>query len=409
MRGTSRALGQFSSTLFLLLLSVRLILAQATDCPAYVNQAINEASQTCGTMGRNQVCYGNSSIVSQFDPSAVGVHFSIPGDRASVLNLERLVTAPLQPDTNTWGIALMSLQANLPDNLPGQNATFIILGDTELKPDPSASTDYKAPMQAFSLTTHIGGLSCGDVPESGVLVQAPENTTVNFMINGVEVNVGSSALIEDDTDNLTVSTIEGFVQVTSNGATEVAGEGLNVQVPRGQRPHQAAIERSARVRNAPWRLLPRQVAALPPPPDGQIVKLEDCFYPRTRGAAQNPVLVKAGEPVVLRLSIPHDSLPRARIIQQQARQRLLVNGIQQPIYTRIGPWRGQSGEYGSHYGIEFYWLLAPPQPGDLHVVLQTQSLDGQPIYTGIDGPDPDNLPDVIPAQMSRFCLIQAGV
>ena len=122
-------------------------------------------------------------------------------------------------------------------------------------------------MQAFNLSTRIGSLSCGDVADSGVLVQAPENTTVNFLINGVEINVGSSALLQNDGDDLSVNTVEGFVQVTSQGATEVAGEGLRVHVPRGQRPVQAAIEQSARVRNAPWRLLPRQVIAHPPPPE----------------------------------------------------------------------------------------------------------------------------------------------
>ncbi|MEO8396316.1 MAG: hypothetical protein ABI700_25210, partial [Chloroflexota bacterium] len=303
--------------------------------------------------------------------------------------------------------AVMSLQANLPENLPGQNATFIIFGDTELQP-ADAPADFSAPMQAFSLSTRIGGVNCEDVPESGLLVQAPENTTVNFMINGVEVNVGSSALLENDGDNLTVNTIEGFVQVTSDGATEVAGEGLSVQVPRGRRPFHAAIDRSARVRNAPWRLLPRQVAALPPPPDGQLVELNDCFYPRSRGATQNPVNVRAGEPVVLRLSIPQRSLQFARIILEQARQRLLVNGTMLPIYTRIGPWRGATNEYGDHYGIEFYWLLEAPAPGSMRVVLQSQSLDGQPIITGIDGPDPDRAPDIIPARLSRFCQIQVG-
>ncbi|MBI1259660.1 MAG: hypothetical protein GC204_19505 [Chloroflexi bacterium] len=395
-----------SGTLLLLLLSVRLVLAQGTDCPAFVDRALDAVGQSCGTLGRNQVCYGNNSIDSQFHTPAV-VHFARPGDRASVLDLEHLTTAPLRPQDRIWGIAVLSLQANLPENLPGQNATFIVFGDTDLQP-AEAPAGYDAPMQAFSLSTRIGGLNCQDVPESGLLVQAPENTTVNFMINGVEVNVGSSALLENDADNLTVSTIEGFVQVTSGGATEVAGEGLNVQVPHGRRPQQAVIERSARVRNAPWRLLPRRVEAFPPPPAGQIVELQDCFYPRARGAAQNAVRVRAGEPVVLRLSIPQDSLERARIIQQQARNRLLVNGSLLPVYTRIGPWRGESGEYGDHFGIEFYWLIAAPSAGDLRIVLQTQSLDGKPIFTGIDGPDPDNLPDVIPARQSHFCLVQAG-
>src|SRR5262249_22525693 len=119
MRRIPRVLGQFASSLILLLLSVSLVVAQGTDCPTYVNQALDAVGKSCGELGRNQVCYGNTSIDSQFTDTSV--HFSLPGDHASVLNLQKLVTAPLNPDNNTWGIAVLSLQANLPDNLPGQN------------------------------------------------------------------------------------------------------------------------------------------------------------------------------------------------------------------------------------------------------------------------------------------------
>ncbi|MCC6802765.1 MAG: hypothetical protein IT319_07765, partial [Anaerolineae bacterium] len=288
-----------------------------------------------------------------------------------------------------------------------QNATFIIFGDTELTP-ADAPPDYQAPMQAFSLSTRISGIDCEEVPDSGLLVQVPEETTVNFLINGVEVKVGSSAFIQVDGDDLTVDTVEGMVEVTSDGATEVVGEGLSVRVPRGRRPLRAAITRSLRVRNAPWRLLPRQVRAFPPPPDGQVVDLNQCVYANAQRAAQNPVSVRAGAPLVLRFTIPQISADLARILQRQTRSQLFINGDETAPYTRLGPWRGENDEFGEAVGMKFFWLIDAPQAGDYRVMLESTTVSGRPISTGIDGPDPDNAPEVIPAQRRIFCLVQVG-
>lgn len=405
MKRLGRGLWRMGGMLLLTLGAAGAALAQA-DCPSFVQQAIDTVGERCGDVGRNQVCYGNRAIDAQFGAS---VTFALPGDRAGVRDLLHLTTAPLLPDDNTWGVAVLSLQANLPDNLPGENATFIVFGDTELTPAEADAPDgYSAPMQTFNLSTRIGSINCEEVPDSGLLVQAPEDTTVNFMINGVEVSVGSSAMLQVDGDDLTVDTIEGFVQVTSDGATEVAGEGVSVRVPRGRRPLRAAITRSLRVRNAPWRLLPRQVRANPPRPDGQTVNLNQCFFANAQRAARNPVTVKAGEPLVLRFAVPEASLEIARVIQRRASTQLSINGVPTLPYTRIGPWRGEQTEYGDHFGIEFYWLVEAPTAGLMRVELESRSLNGRPIFTGIDGPDEDSEPDVIPAQRRVFCAVQVG-
>lgn len=393
------------SLMVFVLFSVSLVAAQAASCPAYVEQALDTVGDTCGTMGRNQVCYGNSAISAEFD-AAASVQFALPGDRASTFDLRRLTTAALQPERSVWGVAVLALQANLPDSLPGENATFIVFGDAELEQAETAP-GYEAPMQAFNLSTRITGLDCEEVPESGLLVQAPQETTVNFLINGVEVSVGSSAMFQVEGEDLTVDTVEGFVQVTSGGASEVAGEGVSVRVRRGQRPLRASLSRSARLRNAPWRLLPRRVRVANAVPEGQLVSLNECFYPTPQRAAQNPIAVSAGENVVLRLRVAHQSLDIARIIQRQMQNELRLNGEPLPVYTRIGPWRGEGDEYSGGLGIAFYWLIEAPAVGDLRIVLDQQSLDGRPIRTGIDGPDEDSEPEVIPARRRFFCAVQA--
>ena len=339
-------------------------------------------------------------------PSA-GAHFATPGDRASVLDLEHLATAPLLPQENVWGVAVLALQANLPDNLPGQNATFIVFGDTELTP-ADASAGYDAPMQAFSLNTRISGIDCQEVPDSGLLVQAPEETTVNFLINGVEVNVGSSALFQIDAGDLTVDTVEGIVEVTSDGRDR--GRRRRAGRARAARTASAAggdHAITARAQRALAAASPA-VRAFPPPPDGQIVQLNQCFYTNAQRAAQNPVSVRAGEPLVLRFTIPQMSVDLARIIQRQTRNQLSINGTALAPYTHLGPWRGNNDEFGEAIGIEFYWLIEAPETGDYRIALDSETLSGRPIATGIDGPDPDNEPEIIPARRRLYCLVRAG-
>lgn len=395
----------FGSALLLMLLSISVVAAQSVTCPDFVERAIDAVSTTCPELGRNELCYGNNAIEAEFVQT---VQFALPGDRANIVDLARLVTAPLQPDTNIWGVAVLSLQADLPDTLPGQNATFIVFGDTELTPDTTAP-NYGAPMQAFTLETRLTGLECGEVPESGLLVQAPTDTTVNFLINGIEVKVGSSAMLQIDADELVVDTIEGFVEVTSAGETEVAGEGVSVRARRGQRPGRAALNRERRVANAPWRLLPRQVRSPLPPPEGQQVELNQCFFITATRPNRSPVArVTAGEPIVLKLNIPHQSLDIARVLLRRAETRLLVNGVETPRYTRIGPWHGQDGAYANTFGIELYWLLEPATAGDIEVVLQSRSVTGRPINTGIDGPDADYRPEIIPAYREVTCTIRVS-
>jgi hypothetical protein len=160
------------------------------------------------------------------------------------------------------------------------------------------------------------------------------------------------------------------------------------------------------VLNAPWRLLPRPVRAFPPVPAGQTVSLNDCFYGNAQRAAQNPVTVSAGQDVVLRLSIAHASLDIARILQQRTSNQLSINGEATMPYTRIGPWHGDSDEYGAFLGIEWYWLIPAPEAGNLRILLESRTNNGRPIATGIDGADADSEPEIIPAQRRIFCLVQ---
>ncbi len=263
-----------------LLLSVSGVAAQppvggADECPALVEQALTAAEESCMTVGRNQVCYGHNMLQADDLESLPLTDFSASGDLVDVAALSALRTAAMDLEAGVWGVALMALQANLPDTLPGQNVVFVVYGDAALSVDEMAADDFGAPMQAFTLTTGIGEPQCRAAPRDGVLVQSPEGTTVNFLVNGIEVEMSSTVRLDFPTDmsdmdadggmmdmadgKLWVSTLEGEARVTSAGVTKVAAQGEIVITEPGQAPADPAPMRNDDIRAAPVSLLPVSV------------------------------------------------------------------------------------------------------------------------------------------------------
>ena len=107
--------------------------AQDATCPAIVEQALAATNAACSATGRNQACYGNIKLSAQPQEGAPAFNFSQPGDLADVAGIQSLTLSPLNQQVNTWGVALMNIQANLPDTLPGQNVAFVLFGDVQLQ------------------------------------------------------------------------------------------------------------------------------------------------------------------------------------------------------------------------------------------------------------------------------------
>lgn len=271
------------------------VLAQGDDsaaCTTLIREAVREIGSDCAELGRNEACYGNTLIDATLSDSTLT--FAEGGDIVEIGALESLATAPADPTNNTWGIALLDLQADLPESGDG-NVRMVVFGGVDVTPVNTAaagfdatcalsndgdqninlrvgpntsfaavdtlqpgealtgygvsadgewvraaegwifasittndcsgaglpvfdeaSEAYLAPMQNFTLTLGEGG-SCAAAPD-GLLVQAPEGTTANIMINNVEIRLGSTAFITiDDAENaLVVANLDGDVVVTSD-------------------------------------------------------------------------------------------------------------------------------------------------------------------------------------------------
>jgi hypothetical protein len=208
-------------------------LAQAADCPEIVQTALDAADQICAETGRNQACYGHIALTAELQPGTENVTFEREGDVVNVAQVASLRLNPMDVTTGEWGVALMNLQANLPDTLPGQNVTFLLFGDVEITNAVTAdNADALQPMQAFYLRTGIGDAACEEAPESGLLVQTPEGaSSVVFNVNGVDVEMGSTIFFQSDADDgMTVSTLEGAAYVASQEGRQPILPGTWVRV-----------------------------------------------------------------------------------------------------------------------------------------------------------------------------------
>ncbi len=229
-----RRLKPMIMTIVLLALAPVLVVFAQDTCPDIVKTALAAASQACANTGRNQACYGNVSLTASPQPGVQNFAFSKTGDIVDVSSIQSLVLSPMDESAGKWGVALMKLQANLPDTLPGENVTFLLFGDAEIiNGVTSANALTNRPMQTFYLRTGVQDAKCEQSPQSGMLVQTPKGVgEVTFNVNGVDVQMGSTVFFQAQPKNqMTVSTLEGAAYITARDKTEVIVPGTWAGVP----------------------------------------------------------------------------------------------------------------------------------------------------------------------------------
>ena len=343
-------------SLLLLLVVVSSVQAQIDTCPAEVEAALNLVADGCSILGRNQVCYGHRLMDVQLRSGDASL--SEVGDIADVSDLLLLRTAPLSLETGDWGVAVFRVQANLPDTLPGQNVTLLVFGDAEVQPQPEAPQGFSGPMQAFQLLTGIGDTACRDVPVGGVLVQSPHDQPVNLLINGFELRLGSTALLAAaQQDELTITTLEGNVQVTADGVTQDVPAGFTLTVTQDTPPEQA--EPAPEAAALPAKLLPDAVPQVGDP-GGEITGLLRC-------ANTGGIDIPAGSTLALRGGWADYDLASVIVFAASTPPTMGFDNspVQISFRTGPGPWTGDDGE---GFRIDWFWIVSGITPGTHHAV-----------------------------------------
>lgn len=280
------ALGVFTLT------SAQPAVPGGSACSPLVEQALIEVGNNCSDLSRNTGCYGYDQVNASFASEVAEDFFDQPADRAELIGLRTLQTSPLDLTGETWGVAVLNVQANVPNTLPGQAVTFLLFGDTQIEnavaPEqallpvnpisvavranqdrvnmrsgpgsnfnviasipngtslevdgrdetgdwarvtfddqlgwisvtliavsgstsidslPVVTDKINTPMQAFYFTTGIGATDCLEAPNL-LVIQSPENLTVNLTVNGAEFSMGSTAALFSTPDDL--GTLKAF-------------------------------------------------------------------------------------------------------------------------------------------------------------------------------------------------------
>lgn len=103
------------------------------QCPPIITDAITLAGESCDDLGRNSACYGHNQVVASFNAEDTAENFSEPADTAELADIMSISTAALNADESVWGLALMNVQANIPDTIPGQAVLFFLMGETDVE------------------------------------------------------------------------------------------------------------------------------------------------------------------------------------------------------------------------------------------------------------------------------------
>ncbi len=232
------------------------VAAQAAACGAMVQQALDDVQQGCAATGRNQACYGNVSLEASPRNGVLNFTFDKAGDLANVADIDSLHLSALDSADNTWGIALMKLQANLPDTLPGQNVTFLLFGDVQIQNAVSAPgatvqlmTKSSANIRVSPSTSSLilGSAAVGETltadgrnaDSSWLHVKIPDNNALGWIRADLVTpasDVSALNIIDPTQQQTGLTPMQAFyfkTGITQTGCEQAPQDGILIQTPKG--------------------------------------------------------------------------------------------------------------------------------------------------------------------------------
>ena len=163
----------------LLITSIAVTSIAQSDCPAIIEFALSSTDEFCRGTGRNQACFGHVNLTAEAQPDASRFKFVEVGDIVDVATIRTLRLSTLDTSAGAWGVVLMRLQANLPDAIPGQNVTFMLFGDTELRNAATSVSEQDVPTVNAQITSSLNAnVRVGPDSAMAVLASVPNGTSV---------------------------------------------------------------------------------------------------------------------------------------------------------------------------------------------------------------------------------------
>jgi hypothetical protein len=181
--------------LFFLFLWIATVVQAQSECPTIVEEALSEIGENCGNLERNSACYGANQLerLTVLNPSPADF-FVVPGDRGILNQFREIRPLPLDEDENTYGVAILNVQADVPNTLPGQAVIFMIMGDARLTNAGPPIGSAASPFQSFYFVPGIGTSDCYE-GDPTLTIQTPDNVTLNLTLNGIDMEMAPNTLL----------------------------------------------------------------------------------------------------------------------------------------------------------------------------------------------------------------------
>jgi len=182
---------------FVFLLGVMTVVAQINSCPALVEEALIAVGDNCANLDRNSACYGYNQVSASFLEEFPADYFTTPSDRTGLVHLDSLVTAPMDLVNNRWGVAVMNIQANLPNTVPGQGVIMMLVGDAEVRNDvaPEDANEITDPISTATLQDTI--VYTSPSPTAEALATISSNEIV--LVDGFDATQTRLRMVNDGT------------------------------------------------------------------------------------------------------------------------------------------------------------------------------------------------------------------
>jgi hypothetical protein len=101
-------------------------------CSDLVTEALAATTLVCEGAGRNSACYGHPELSARPQFGVETFDFDSVGDVVSVSEVNSLRLSALDLESERWGVALLKLQANIPDENP-ENLSLLLFGDVQVR------------------------------------------------------------------------------------------------------------------------------------------------------------------------------------------------------------------------------------------------------------------------------------
>jgi hypothetical protein len=245
----------------------------AATCPDLVKKAVTTVGGRCSNTARNSACYGNGSLEVVAQEGVSDLKFSNPGDKAQLTQLRSLKLGPLDTASQAWGIALLRLQANLPDTVRGQNVTMLMFGDVEITDAAGNASAAEATSLAGTLTAAAPTIDAADTPIAATVQTGRTQVYATF-------NAGSTlfaATLQNRFDNQE-ETKQARVASQNPTQQDRATDQYSTLVARGTVQQSTAHARRTALQSTQFARGTVQAATLQAPPKPVVYKPMQAFY-----------------------------------------------------------------------------------------------------------------------------------